>query len=987
MGSIIVGIGGVGKTVLMKLRRQIVEEQGQFDGNISDVFFLHVDTYDLLGQEAGQEFETKVLNIDISLRDEERIILSESLTSNEIKLLINDKYVQYWFPKGLPKENINLSVGAGGIRAYGRLAFHDKAGVFINKLEALVERATENSNKVDIYFVCSFFGGTGSGAIMDACYLSKKVRKGHSGENHGFFIIGGVPSGKTDYINNSYATLMELEYYMTGRLVGGINTPFTIDFPANKINKLVSKEAPLDTCYLFDTFNGYTTKKRTELEELVAKRIFLEIMPGVREPIIGKRIDIQEKPEYMIVDSLQKRAKTFFATGVSVIEFPAHRLQNLCGSMLTAHFCNNLLYLNAPGFSDVTLRTNYFIESCFDISLVPELLIKELEKEDKGRTIHNSAKENINEWYKFLIKIINGDDSGDIETHARKSYTEATDSIGTGATYEKIIDSNMDRIWQNNEIHISNLIEKYVTDPLIGPQHALKFIDELTKRLESLRDRCSFNESTLRRTHDKVELKLRHINNDKKYNWELKKHIHWYCNRELLHYLNQGIDKIIHNKLRVIYDKIKIRLDSEKKKVQNYIDILNEIKSKRLEESKEICENIIKWVTIESQNKKYMHLEHLQEFLLEFKNHSKNNNILGKFYDIFSQLIKNYDISNPCEDTEKVIQELALRFIPYIQTDMLSNPEKFNKDLFKTTRDIFSPIRKVNICELIGNIDDDSREKLLSDKRKESNWYLQIFTTDETINHKSDIHEIRYAIVPEGVPINSHRIWSRTLSDINQGHRTDSIKEPYRMVLLSEISVFCLRSINFIRDEYSQIYKELSEENKKIIHTNESIDFPDIIPESDDIRKISDRAVFAELFGKIFEFLKESEIPDGDGDKAIYLHYSDSTVGKKVNLLCNRWDEVQSYLTKQQAEKEIHHSFKNSKTDLELLEEEIDKRASEARKKKEKKEELCNMLQNHLSVFLNQMPGLNDEERSLNNAYQIRLDFIGTFLKKYRLEC
>jgi len=34
MGSVIVGIGGVGKTVLMKLRRMIVEEHGKLSLDI-----------------------------------------------------------------------------------------------------------------------------------------------------------------------------------------------------------------------------------------------------------------------------------------------------------------------------------------------------------------------------------------------------------------------------------------------------------------------------------------------------------------------------------------------------------------------------------------------------------------------------------------------------------------------------------------------------------------------------------------------------------------------------------------------------------------------------------------------------------------------------------------------------------------------------------------------------------------------------------------
>lgn len=71
--SVVVGVGGVGKEILMRLRRMIVESHGKLS-NLPVVQFLHMDTD---ADKAAKQ--SAVLGENISLTGAERISLSDAV--------------------------------------------------------------------------------------------------------------------------------------------------------------------------------------------------------------------------------------------------------------------------------------------------------------------------------------------------------------------------------------------------------------------------------------------------------------------------------------------------------------------------------------------------------------------------------------------------------------------------------------------------------------------------------------------------------------------------------------------------------------------------------------------------------------------------------------------------------------------------------------------------------------------------------------------
>ena len=242
--AVVIGIGGVGKEILMRIRRMIVEKYGSLD-SLPYVQFLHIDTEVDVKSTYTEQF---VMGESIRFSTEERIELSESIDME----LLHDRNVQDWFPDRLAENlgKVNFRDGAGGIRSYGRFAFHCAIERFNAELQAKARKAVQagEGGNVKVYIVSSLFGGTGGGGFLDLCYNVKKpgVVAGLD-EVLGFFVVGG-DGIKDPQKANCYSALKELEYFST---CGKVDEPgFRVDYPGKPPGSGVNdRGAPVDTCY------------------------------------------------------------------------------------------------------------------------------------------------------------------------------------------------------------------------------------------------------------------------------------------------------------------------------------------------------------------------------------------------------------------------------------------------------------------------------------------------------------------------------------------------------------------------------------------------------------------------------------------------------------------------------------------------------------------------------------------------------------------
>ncbi len=288
--TLILGLGGTGKDVLLRLRRLLVEHYGALD-HLPFIRFLHMDTDQT--QEAKEQYDIKALDDPLY----ERIAFSRNelvdlhILGGTGQIMDNiDRYehIRDWFQvKGRMANLGDLGKGAGQIRMASRLAFYLKAGEIKDHIQRIagelmqanvIERAQDHGFAVDprirdIYVVGSLAGGTGSGIFLDVGFLLKQTMDSFS--RSGVFLLPSVFSGLTGENRmkaNGYAALMELNHYSFGN-------SFLCQWGQTEKRSLAPP--PYDTTYLIDSENGAGVMALpNDLYQMIAESLYHEFSLG-----------------------------------------------------------------------------------------------------------------------------------------------------------------------------------------------------------------------------------------------------------------------------------------------------------------------------------------------------------------------------------------------------------------------------------------------------------------------------------------------------------------------------------------------------------------------------------------------------------------------------------------------------------------------------------------------------------------------------------
>ncbi len=225
--TLFVGIGGTGKQILLQMRRMCLEQYGvptlPHHGHIcidTDARNVNIEGQDL--DEFLQEVMfTQQERVDTPLEKASLARLYENETNYE--------HIFSWFDRQL-KQQGPIKDGAGQIRSFGRLAFflhYDKIRKAIkDKMDQLKEVSTTNElsarygialdpSGVDTWLIFSLAGGTGSGMFLDMAYLIGECATGRDVSRQALVLLPTAFSNEYSarIFANSYAALMELEYY------------------------------------------------------------------------------------------------------------------------------------------------------------------------------------------------------------------------------------------------------------------------------------------------------------------------------------------------------------------------------------------------------------------------------------------------------------------------------------------------------------------------------------------------------------------------------------------------------------------------------------------------------------------------------------------------------------------------------------------------------------------------------------------------------
>ncbi len=311
--TLFIGLGGTGKNVLLRFRKNLTEEYGaQWREEFAR--FLVIDTDD---QKTDDEF------LQVALRAERGEFISCNFTDQNYREAIrdftqrSDRRFSGWmhpdFENLVPRTAVQQ--GAGTFRQAGRLAFFLKYAFIRDQIllhmrtaldfvarrpQQLFGRPAEvYTDRMEVVIVTSLAGGTGSGMFLDTAYLVRHLFEeipDFSKTATHTTLIGVLPNAfchqspnlSTRFRQNGYAALLEIEHYNTPRPVDpfGRGEGKRFERPAFVVNwseatgaDTVIRTRPWDTCYLIDDVTDMQRTLKSSVDDvyqLVADYLFLD---------------------------------------------------------------------------------------------------------------------------------------------------------------------------------------------------------------------------------------------------------------------------------------------------------------------------------------------------------------------------------------------------------------------------------------------------------------------------------------------------------------------------------------------------------------------------------------------------------------------------------------------------------------------------------------------------------------------------------------
>lgn len=350
--TLVIGVGGTGLEVIMRLRRLVVESYGSLSA-LPILGFLHIDT-DRDAQISGDKRRVA----GPPLQEYEKFWAQVSL--DNAQKIVSQPRNYSWFHEWLPKELIDnpgllaSKQGTGQFRPCSRFAFfcnHDE--IYKKCLNAKAKitghqdfmdskyQLSVDKTQVNVFVVASISGGTGSGMLIDLGYCL------HNWFANSVETAAIIPSpeafnevsNKPEFQYNGYAALMELNYYSSGF------QPFNFKYGNNEGSRVNSQERPYDYVYLVGTQTGGIRPeqgidlKLDDLREMIAQNIFLDLMSEFSFVKRSVRDNIKKQSQNKWDDPPDGRRSypcTFMSLGMATIEVPIHSIRRSLASRLAA---------------------------------------------------------------------------------------------------------------------------------------------------------------------------------------------------------------------------------------------------------------------------------------------------------------------------------------------------------------------------------------------------------------------------------------------------------------------------------------------------------------------------------------------------------------------------------------------------------------------------------------------------------------------------
>lgn len=229
MPAILIGIGGTGKEVLLRIRREFTQKYGSLN-EFPIISYLYIDTDNAPAEESGLARDRDYLINEIDFKPSEKVFNPVN-PSEYINSISSMPHIKKWLnTTGEIGKLGTMNTGAGQIRPAARLSFFHNYDEIVNKLTSAKSRITDSksinlvkdkhniknvtTDKINVYVITSLSGGTGSGIFIDMGFLLRHIFRNQAVTTC-YCVLPKIFQGygKERIYANAYASLKELEHY------------------------------------------------------------------------------------------------------------------------------------------------------------------------------------------------------------------------------------------------------------------------------------------------------------------------------------------------------------------------------------------------------------------------------------------------------------------------------------------------------------------------------------------------------------------------------------------------------------------------------------------------------------------------------------------------------------------------------------------------------------------------------------------------------
>ena len=1020
--AIIFGLGGTGLEVMMMVRRMIIERYGALE-ELPIISFLHIDT----ANEKANLTPSLILGQNISLSKNERVTLGmPKIEDGGASYLSQHSMVKEWFPPNLRIEH-DFTLGAGAVRAFGRLAFSENAQSIELALRNCAERVNADVTRryvaqkwapvdtgLDVYIVCSLLGGTGSGTFLDAAYLARRVIQSFSSNNQviGFLIVGGGSSIESPNLANCYGALKELVYFSTEAQKSNETrrSAFSVQYPKIPIRLESEAYQPFNFCYLATNFNEMDVQlKKEELFELTAQNIFLEFTPGVAATKRAIRNNIAQD-DFKKLDQRMNQAQSFLSFGISTIEFPALRVQDCLAYRLAGEAMSYWRFAQAPSDASIPQQVK---KDLHEWGLNTEHLVKALITDDSGNTLIKMIADLKNARLHELQKYIPRSLREELIVHLRNFLEGARQDVNvtvdpaTRGSHVKQIDIRSQKLLNAAVSGLRQKVAEKISSPYGGAQQAITYLQSLKENLLTYAQGY--------KTASEMQMRKVPAAADK----------------ETRAFARAGSGKLEAKdaEMRVLVsDVLKASLEYSEATVFEYANRTARLllAGERDNQGRWSCDCLIKEIErLEGQIDAFTRkLDEMSREYVGTKERDESGRETwngGKFKELFNNLtsgafnsdllVEAKEIDSLYEARIKNASEEYIRLKVEIERGVgaedspvsilwcvLENPEQVKRVAFEASRKRFFEVREISIAKKLSALAQAEVDRKIEDAFNRSHVLLRfdnnnLFAADpETGNrlthHNPGYHSTRLVatcqiqndpdvdLTPEK-PEHYSRLANAFRMKVTDTQQVMNLPDRYRLVFVQEKGVFPLYSIADFKQLHDAYIYETRRQNPKPCETNYSIAFPDLFPRHPrelEIPAIVERAL---RLGCIFNLIIEAKNVITEEPEILYVYKDEHLTRREINL-GRTFDEALQTMSDRQIDKEIYFQRRDEITPFEMLEKSLLQEGERPRTVTEKEQAWT-----RLQTYLNNLAGkLAEGDR--NPAYAKERDIVNSFRNRFQ---